>query len=97
MVEGRYYLDGSCGCMKLLRAQEQMDGVLPDKRGGPVVRIILLRLRKRIVVTNAGDEEYNGIYFCTGSNGNGFLFSKPRVGLEEGTSLDDESKLVEFD
>lgn len=82
MAEGRYYLD-DCGGMKLLRAKEQMDGILPDDRGGPVVRIPLLGLKKRIVVTNAGDEEYNGIYFCTGCNGNGFLFSKPRVELEE--------------
>jgi len=77
MSEGRYYLDSG---MKLLRAKEQIEGILPDP--GPVVRIPLLGLRRRIIVTEAGDEEYNGIYFCTGSNGNGFLFTKPRIGLE---------------
>ena len=65
--------------MKMLRAQEQIDGVGPREEGGPFVPIPILGLRRRVKVTGAGDREYNGIYFCTGSNGNGFLFTKPRV------------------
>ena len=34
---------------------------------------------RRIKVSGAGDPEFNGIYFCTGCNGNGFLFTKPRT------------------
>jgi hypothetical protein len=33
---------------------------------------------RRILVTNAGDPEYNGVYYCTDCNGNGFVFTKPR-------------------
>ena len=62
--------------MKMLRAKEQMEGVAP--LDGPFVRVPILSLPRRILVTQAGDEEYNGVYFCTGSNGNGFLFAKPR-------------------
>jgi len=64
--------------MKMLRAQEQIDGVGPREEAGPFVPIPMLGLRRRIKVSGAGDPEYNGIYFCTGSNGNGFLFTKPR-------------------
>eukprot|EP00549_Striatella_unipunctata_P001673 CAMPEP_0118717348 /NCGR_PEP_ID=MMETSP0800-20121206/28090_1 /TAXON_ID=210618 ORGANISM="Striatella unipunctata, Strain CCMP2910" /NCGR_SAMPLE_ID=MMETSP0800 /ASSEMBLY_ACC=CAM_ASM_000638 /LENGTH=310 /DNA_ID=CAMNT_0006624037 /DNA_START=131 /DNA_END=1063 /DNA_ORIENTATION=- len=60
--------------MKLLRANEQIDGV----HGSPHVRVPMLGLSRRIRVSNSGDVEYNGVYFCTGSNGNGFVFTKPR-------------------
>jgi hypothetical protein len=63
--------------MQLLRAKEQIDGVgtgLHDNH----VRVPLLLLSRRILVTNAGDPEYNGVYFCTGCNGNGFVFTKQR-------------------
>ena len=73
LMEGRYFLDSY---MKLLRAKEQAEGVLPDS--SLTVRIPLLALHRRVCVTHAGDVEFNGIYFCTGSNGNGFLFTKPR-------------------
>ena len=61
----------------LLRAQEQIDGIgtgLQDRH----VRVPVLLLGRRVTVTGAGDPEYNGLYFCTGSNGNGFIFTKPR-------------------
>eukprot|EP00584_Thalassiosira_punctigera_P006558 CAMPEP_0172537704 /NCGR_PEP_ID=MMETSP1067-20121228/9259_1 /TAXON_ID=265564 ORGANISM="Thalassiosira punctigera, Strain Tpunct2005C2" /NCGR_SAMPLE_ID=MMETSP1067 /ASSEMBLY_ACC=CAM_ASM_000444 /LENGTH=521 /DNA_ID=CAMNT_0013323059 /DNA_START=115 /DNA_END=1680 /DNA_ORIENTATION=- len=64
--------------MKMLRAQEQIEGVGPREEAGPFVPIPMLGLRRRVKVVGAGDPEYNGIYFCTGSNGNGFLFTKPR-------------------
>ena len=64
--------------MKMLRAQEQIEGVGPREEAGPFVPIPMLGLRRRIKVSGAGDPEYNGIFFCTGSNGNGFLFTKPR-------------------
>lgn len=63
--------------MQLLRAKEQIDGVrvgIDDSH----VRVPILLLRRRVLVTNAGDPEINGIYFCTGSNGNGYVFTKPR-------------------
>lgn len=63
--------------MRMLRAQEQIEGVGP-REGATVVPIPMLGLRRRVRVAGAGDPEYNGIYFCTGSNGNGFLFTKPR-------------------
>ena len=72
-MEGRYFLDSY---MKLLRAKEQAEGILPDSN--LTVRIPLLALHRRVCVSHAGDVEFNGIYFCTGSNGNGFLFTKPR-------------------
>ena len=65
--------------MKMLRAQEQIEGVNVFEESGQYVPIPMLGLRRRIKVSGAGDPEYNGIYFCTGSNGNGFLFTKPRV------------------
>jgi hypothetical protein len=63
--------------MQLLRAKEQIDGVgngIHDSH----VRVPILLLSRRVVITDAGDPEYNGVYFCTGSNGNGFIFTKPR-------------------
>jgi len=79
-MKGYYYLGSE---MKLLRAKEQIEGILPDHT--PIVRVPLLGLGRRIYVSNSGDEEYNGIYFCTGSNGNGFLFTKPRDANEWST------------
>ena len=63
--------------MKLLRAKEQIDGIgtnITDCH----VRVPVLLLGRRVHITNASDPEYNGVYFCTGSNGNGFIFTKPR-------------------
>lgn len=65
--------------MKMLRAQEQIEGVGPREGRGPFVPIPMLGLPRRVKVSGSGDPEYNGIYFCTGSNGNGFLFTKPRI------------------
>ena len=64
--------------MKMLRAQEQIEGVGPREEGGPFVPIPMLGLPRRVKVSGSGDPEYNGTYFCTGSNGNGYLFTKPR-------------------
>ena len=63
--------------MMLLRAKEQIDGVGTDITDRHV-RVPVLLLGRRVHVTNAGDPDYNGIYFCTGTNGNGFIFTKPR-------------------
>jgi len=62
--------------MRMLRAKEQMEGIRPDRP--PFVSVPILGLYRRIHVSHSGDPEYNGIYFCTGSNGNGFVFTKPR-------------------
>jgi hypothetical protein len=63
--------------MQLLRAKEQIDGV-GNGMNDSHVRVPILLLSRRVLVTNAGDPEMNGVYFCTGSNGNGFVFTKPR-------------------
>lgn len=63
--------------MQLLRAKEQIDGVGCGIHHSHV-RVPILLLSRRVLVTNAGDPDYNGVYFCTGSNGNGFVFTKPR-------------------
>lgn len=78
--------------MHLLRACEQMDGLSPN---APHVRIPTLLLRRRVVVSNCGDEEFNGIYYCTGSNGNGFVFTKPRG--DHHRLPDDGTRPVDFD
>jgi hypothetical protein len=65
--------------MKLLRATEEMEGSWHGAQEIiPSVPIPLLGLERRVAVTDAGDAEYNGIYYCTASDGNGFVFSKPR-------------------
>jgi len=77
----RLHVDGRLlrNAMRMLRAQEQIDGVGPREGGfGPFVPIPMLGLPRRVRVSGAGDPEYDGIYFCTGCNGNGFLFTKPR-------------------
>jgi hypothetical protein len=63
--------------MMLLRAKEQIEGVAIDAVRCHV-RVPTLLLSRRVRVTNAGDPCYNGIFHCTGSNGNGFVFTKPR-------------------
>lgn len=65
--------------IRMLRAQEQIEGVNVFEERGKYLPIPMLGLRRRIIVTGAGDSEMNGIYFCTGCNGNGFLFTKPRM------------------
>ena len=63
--------------MQLLRAKEQIEGVGIGIRESHV-RVPILLLSRRVLVTNSGDPEMNGVYFCTESNGNGFVFTKPR-------------------
>ena len=63
--------------MQLLRAKEQIEGVGIGIRESHV-RVPILLLSRRVLVSNAGDPEMNGVYFCTESNGNGFVFTKPR-------------------
>lgn len=63
--------------MHLLRAKEQAEGILPNSIA---VRIPLLGLEKRVYVSSCSDHDFNGIYNCTGINGNGYVFSKPRFG-----------------
>jgi len=63
--------------MQLLRAQEEIDGTGNNMISDRPVRVPILGLRRRVLVTGAGDPDYNGIYHCTGSNGNGFVFTKP--------------------
>jgi hypothetical protein len=74
-----------CNVMQLLRAQEQItegdhywnySSASASSTGH--VRVPMLLLGRRIVVTDAGDPEYNGVYYCTNANGNGFVFTKPR-------------------
>lgn len=62
--------------MQLVRAKEQILGIRPNK--SPYVSIPMWGLPRRMHVSQCGDVEYNGIYFCTGTNGNGFIFTKPR-------------------
>lgn len=64
--------------MQLLRAQEQIEGVAGMGISDRHVRVPALLLPRRILLTESGDTEYNGVYFCTGSNGNGYVFTKPR-------------------
>lgn len=71
--------------MQLLRAQEQIvegDHYWNQNNTSATatghVRVPMLLLGRRIVVTDAGDQEYNGVYYCTNANGNGFVFTKPR-------------------
>ena len=64
--------------MKLLRAQEQIEGVGNNILTDRPVRVPMLGLLQRVLITGTGDPEFNGIYHCTESNGNGFVFTKPR-------------------
>ena len=65
--------------MRMLHAQEQINGVGPREGGfGPFVPIPMLGLLRHVRVLGGGNLEYDGMYFCMGYNGNGFLFTKPR-------------------
>jgi len=64
--------------LQLVRATEQLQGIFPHH---PHVRIPSLLLSRPVVLREAGDPDFNGIYFCTGSNGNGFVFTKPRTSV----------------
>eukprot|EP00977_Amphora_coffeiformis_P018573 scaffold6594_cov162-Amphora_coffeaeformis.AAC.2 len=64
--------------LQLVRATEQLQGIFPHH---PYVRIPSLLLSRPVVLREAGDPDFNGIYFCTGSNGNGFVFTKPRTSV----------------
>lgn len=64
--------------MKMLRAMEQIEGVGAIEGARPFITIPILGLSRRVKVSESGDPEFNGIYFCTGCNGNGYLFTKPR-------------------
>ncbi|GKY99226.1 hypothetical protein MPSEU_000877900 [Mayamaea pseudoterrestris] len=63
--------------MQRLRAKEQIQGI-SNTINDCHVPIPSLLLRRRIVITDCGDPEYNGVYHCTGCNGNGYSFTKPR-------------------
>jgi hypothetical protein len=85
--------------MQLLRAQEQINGI-----GAGVfdicVPVPILLLKRRIIVTNSGDAEYNGVYFCTGLNGNGFVFTKPRCPeqrLDRAVTADSSIRMLDAD
>lgn len=60
--------------LQLARAAEQLQGQFPQH---PHVRVPTLLLARPVILRNAGDEDFNGIYHCTGSNGNGYIFTKP--------------------
>lgn len=60
--------------LQLVRAAEQVQGQYPVH---PNVRIPTLLLSRSVVLRDAGDDDYNGTYHCTGSNGNGYVFTKP--------------------
>ena len=65
--------------MRMLCAQEQIKGMGPWEGGfGPFVPLLMPGQPRRMRVLGGGNLEYNGIYFCTGCNGNSFLFMKPR-------------------
>jgi hypothetical protein len=79
--------------IRLLCAKEQIEGFYSNflsNRDGmavptiilPSVRIPILLPGRKVLVTEAGDSEFNGVYFCTGCNGNGFVFTKPRYPLQ---------------
>ena len=52
-----------------------------------VVPVPTLLPGRRVLVTNAGDPEYNGVYYCTDCNGNGFVFTKPRFSSQHSMTL----------
>ena len=78
--------------MKLLRAKEEMDGTsscatIIEEMNNCHVPVPMLGLEKRVIVTGAGDPEFNGVYHCTGCNGNGFVFTKPRNRVARARSI----------
>lgn len=67
----------SLGCeMKMLRAQEQAQGI-GIRQDAFSVQVPVLGLKGRVLVSDCGDDTYNGIYFCTEVENNGFVFKKP--------------------
>ena len=62
--------------LQLLRAREQIHHITSHARDR--VPVPMLLPGRKVLVTNAGDPEYNGVYYCTDCNGNGFVFTKPR-------------------
>jgi hypothetical protein len=78
--------------MQLLKAYEQImigeaacysGSEQSTKCSNIVLPIPTLLLPKRIRVRDCGDTEYNGIYYCTGCNGNGYVFTKPRYPIQK--------------
>lgn len=59
--------------LQLLRAKEQLEGAAVDRLFVPVPTLLLNR---RLIVQFTGTPVYNGVYSCTGCNGNGYVFSK---------------------
>ena len=57
-----------------LRAEEQRKSILAPPNF--TVRMPALLLPKRVWVTGCGSADANGIYYCTGVNGNGYVFTK---------------------
>ncbi len=68
--------------MQLLLAKEQIYYIENGSKSCLDFRcsipVPMLLPKRRVLVTNAGDPEYNGVYYCTDCNGNGFVFTKPR-------------------
>mmetsp|Transcript_1677 Transcript_1677/g.2397 ORF Transcript_1677/g.2397 Transcript_1677/m.2397 type:complete len:287 (-) Transcript_1677:35-895(-) len=62
--------------MKLLRSKEHICGI--DSQRHPFVAVPLLGLPRPILVEQAGDNDYNGVYICTDFDHNGYVFTKPR-------------------
>ena len=59
------------------------------------VPIPTLLPRQRVLVTNAGDPEYNGVYYCIDCNGNGFVFAKPRFSSNRGIEHQHQQQQLE--
>lgn len=71
----------------MLRAKEQITGLAWDT---PMIqRVPIFGLERRVIVTDSGDPECNGIYCCTGFNGNGYQFTKP-ITTTTTTTTDEE-------
>jgi hypothetical protein len=77
--------------MQLLQAYENILGdelsssTLPTNTSwlnNTPIPIPILLPNKPIRVTQCGDPEYNGMYYCTGCNGNGYVFTKPRYPMQ---------------
>lgn len=69
--------------MQLLRAKEQLDGIATSSSYRTVPIPALLPSR-RIVITQCGDDDFNGIYSCTEASLNGYEFTKHRYTDGEG-------------
>lgn len=86
--------------MQLLRAHEQIfdeeDHTNEIATVGHV-RVPMLLLGRRILVTNAGDPEYNGLYYCTSANGNGFVFTKPRYPIRRASDRRQQRERVHLE